>query len=372
MITLLLATLVTVALAVMMAIAFHNHRHFPRLYAAQTRVDGMLASALVPARNEVGSIGEIVVSLLCQDCLCLHELLVLDDHSTDETARIAREAAADDPRFVLLSGAPLPPGWLGKNWACHQLAQHARGDLLVFTDADVIWQPGALGAVSAAMESMQADLLTVWPTQITITWAERLVVPMMSFAVLAYLPIRWAHNLPYPSAAAANGQCMAFRRAAYERCGGHAAVAAKVLEDVLLAQRVKASGGKLRMADGAGLIQARMYHNWHEVLSGYAKNILAGHANSILFLLFSIVFHLSVFVWPWLWLASRRGIGWPGWPLCLIAAGLGVRWLCASTAQQRRLDILFTPLSVLLMTRIAAQAIWWRLRGGAIWKGRKM
>lgn len=369
----LLAILVTCALLVMLTISSGNYRTFPRLNAAEPATSPRpTVSVLIPARNEAANIAATVRSLLSQCYGGGYEVLVLDDHSCDDTALLARTTARADARFSLLQSAPLPPGWLGKNWACHQLAQQAHGEILIFTDADVLWKPGAINAAVSALLNMSGDLLTVWPTQITITWAERLVVPLMSFAVLAYLPVRWAHELPYPSAAAANGQCMIFQRTAYAACGGHEAVRNRVLEDVLLAQRVKASGGQLRMVDGAGLVAARMYHNWFDARNGYAKNIIAGHANSILLLLLSTVFHLSLFIWPWLWLFRRGGIGWPWWPALLIGLGYAVRALCAATAGQRMADVLLMPVSVLLMTRIALQALWWRWRGGPIWKGRRV
>ncbi|MFQ3647257.1 MAG: glycosyltransferase, partial [Anaerolinea sp.] len=127
-------------------------------------------SILIPARNEAAVIGQTVAALT-QQTYPHFELLILDDQSSDGTAEIAR--AAGDKRTRILTGRPLPSGWAGKNWACWQLAQEARGDLLLFTDADTRWEPEALAALLAHQEMTQADLLTAWPTQITHTWAER-------------------------------------------------------------------------------------------------------------------------------------------------------------------------------------------------------
>jgi chlorobactene glucosyltransferase len=342
-----------------------------------------------------------ITSLLQQDYPRL-QLLVLDDHSDDGTAAAANTAAGSDPRFRLLHGQPLPPGWMGKNWACHQLAQAAgpgdsalaeplppslsesafkqgtrlvtAPDILVFTDADVLWQPGAVAALVAEFQRSSADLLTVWPTQITVTWGERLTVPLMALAVLGYLPLRLAHDFYHPLASAANGQCMAFRRTAYTTIGGHAAVRGAVVEDVRLAQHIKASGLKLRMADGNELLRCRMYEGWHATLDGYAKNILAGHGNHIPLLLLSTLFHWAVFVWPWFWLAAgiRWALpAWPIWPAILVALGIGARAVTAAATRQRIGDALLMPVSVALMTWVAARALWWRWRfGGVVWKGR--
>jgi chlorobactene glucosyltransferase len=377
----LLACLVTGALLTMLAISVDNARRFPRLSLAQ-RSDGdqpqvlPSVSILIPARNEAATIGSTVRSLLDQTYPQL-EVIVLDDGSTDGTATVAQRAGQGDARLSIQQGAPLPAGWGGKNWACHQLAGQARHDLLLFTDADVRWQPSALAAVVGELQQRRADLLTVWPTQITHRWGERLVVPLMGLAVLAYLPVWLAHETPYPAAAAANGQCLLFQREAYAAIGGHAAVRGEIVEDVRLAQRIKAAGLRLRMADGAGLVQTRMYHTWADVRNGFAKNILAGHWNSQALLFGSTLFHLLLFVWPWLWLmAGFLGFnisGRPWWPGLLVLLGIGVRMVTARATRQRLLDALAMPCSALLMSWIAAQALWWRWRyGGPVWKGRVM
>ena len=376
---LFLASFASGALLVMLLIALHNLRYFPRLTPPTVTLPAKNyppVSILIPARNEAETIGLSVRALLAQRYPHF-EVLVLDDHSTDATAHVATSAAGGDPRFRLVMGAALPDGWYGKNWACHQLAQLARHDLLLFTDADVQWRPEALDALITMQTATGADLLTIWPTQLTYSWSERLVVPLMNFALLAYLPVNFAHHSPYAIAAAANGQCLLFQRQAYQACGGHAAVRNQVLDDVRLAQRIKSTGLRLRMADAAGLIVCRMYRSGRAVINGYAKNILAGHGSAISFLLLSTFFHLLLFVGPWLWLVAGAGgilqSGWPGWPLALIGLGLLVRGVTAYSTRQRLYDTLWMPLSVLFMTRVAFQAIWWQVRyGGPRWKGRSL
>lgn len=366
-----LAALVTGALVMILLTIIYNLYAFPRL-GEKKPLEERGVSILIPARNEEEIIGQTVTAL-CNQSYRSIEILVLDDHSDDETAAVVNKIAADDSRVHVLSGQPLPDDWSGKNWACYQLAQAARYDLLLFTDADVQWQPPALAAVVAMQQAMAADLLTVWPTQIMVTWGERLIVPLMSFAVWGYLPLWLAHETPYPAAAAANGQCLLFQRACYQRIGGHQAVRNRVLDDVLLAQHVKAAGGRLRMADGAGFIHCRMYNSWLATSHGYAKNILAGHQNSPLLLIASTLFHLLVFVGPWLWLFMGFTYAfsfWPQWPLLLIGMGLLARFLCAQATNQRRRDIVWMPIAVLLMSYIAGKSLWWHYQGGPRWKGR--
>lgn len=367
------------ALCVTALIASLNALTFPRLRRAPAPARAPFVSILIPARNEAPVIAETVRSLLKQTYPWF-EILLLDDQSDDGTGEIAQRAAGGDARLQVIAGENLLAGWLGKNWACHQLSQRARGEILIFTDADVRWSAGALEALISLMERERADLLTVWPTQTTITMSERLVVPLMALVVLGYLPALAVHHLPFASLAAANGQCLAFRRKAYAAVGGHVGVRGEIVEDVQLARRIKRRGLRLRMADGAGLIGCRMYRNWRDVRRGYAKNILAGYGGRASLLLIATLFHWLIFLVPPLWML----VGWvdpafpralpapyPVWPLLLTALGILIRALTASTTRQRVRDALLMPISVLLMTLIAGQALWWQWRhGGPQWKGR--
>lgn len=328
-------------------------------------------SIMIPARNEAAVIGETIRRILAQDYTNF-ELFVLDDDSDDGTAKIVREAAGDDPRVTILQGESLPSGWLGKNWACHQMSKQARGDLLLFTDADVRWEPAALSTLLAEMQRTRTDLYTVWPTQHTETWSERLVVPLMAFAIGAYLPVIGTYHSPFAAFGAACGQCMVWKRDTYDKTGGHAAVRDNVLEDVTLARMVMTGGGRLHMADGGGVIGARMYQDWPSVRNGYAKNILAGYG-SVFALLLATVFHWLLFLFPVAWLAFGwffNSTSWPLVPLTLTAAGITIRALTAAFSHQRVMDALFMPVSVLLMTVIATHSIRWHYTGGPRWKGR--
>jgi chlorobactene glucosyltransferase len=364
MILTIIGIFISLALAILAITAVSNFFFFPRLREKHPPHQPKL-SILIPARNEAAVISQTIGSLLAQKYPNF-ELLLLNDQSEDETGAIATKIAGGDARFRLISGEPLPPGWLGKNWACHQLNQAASGDWLLFADADVRWEPDAVASLLALAEKEQVDLLTVWPTQRTQSWAERLVVPLMAFAILSYLPILPTHYTPWPAFAAANGQCLLFRRKAYDLIGGHAAVRKNVIEDITLAKQIKTHKLRLRLADGNRLVSCRMYQNWPEVRAGFAKNILAGHGGSIPFLLLSTVFHWLVFLVPWLWSAATLDV----WPLILLGVGVLLRMGTAVFTHQRPLDAFFMPLSVLLMSRIAIQSFWWQQRGTANWKGR--
>ncbi len=359
--------LIALALASMCLILLTNLALFPRIKPLLAVQSTPFVSILIPARNEAQNIQPTLNHLL-QQSYPNFEIIVLNDNSDDTTRDIAQQFAQAYTRLTVIDGCPLPSDWMGKNWACQQMAEVAKGDYLLFTDADVIWKQDSLQNVMQAAQATDSDLYTVWPTQITETWSERLCVPLMAMVILGYLPVIGTHFTPLSVFAAANGQCMLWRKAAYRRLGGHQAVHNNILEDVTMARMTKKAGLRLRMADGNGYIQCRMYTTWPEVRDGYAKNILAGYGGSIPLLIGAGVFHLAVFIVPWLWLL--QGIFAP-WPMILIATGLLVRMTSAAFTRQRLLDGLFLPVSVVLMMRIALQAIWWHYhQGGPRWKGR--
>lgn len=317
-------------------------------------------SILVPARDEAARLPAALPGLVAQPAA---EILVLDDRSRDGTAAVVRQAAAADPRVRLLPGAPRPAGWVGKNWACHQLAAAATGELLVFCDADVRLAPGALAAVWAQQASSGAGMFSVFPRQHTGSLGERLLVPLIDETLLAFLPHRLL-ALPVRSAATANGQFLAFRRAAYDAIGGHRAVAGKIVEDVALARLVRRRGYRLGLALGGELVGARMYHGYRATVAGLGKSLRAAHGGSDGLLIASAGWHLAAYTLPWLgWRAGRAGRAWR----LAAALGLAERILVnAKTGRAAYLEALLVP-----VTAPAALPVYLRaLRRTAHWKGR--
>ncbi len=362
--------IIALPLLVISANLIVNICFFPRLSSKKIRKNTPFVSVMIPARNESAVIADTVRGWINQT-YPHYEILLLDDHSTDNTAQIARDSAGNCDKLRILSGEALPDGWMGKNWACHQMAQTAKGDILLFTDADVRWSPDGLSALVADMTARNADLYTVWSTQETVTWSERLIVPLMAMVILGYLPIIGVHFIPLGAFGAANGQCMAWRKNAYHQIGGHERVKGNVLEDVTLARMVKSAKMRLRMADGAGLIMCRMYRDWREVKNGYAKNILAGYGSPFA-LIIGTIFHWLIFIIPSLWLMIAFISNQPTiMPALLTLMGILIRAISATFTRQRLSDALFMPISALLMTIIAVQALYWHYtQGGPTWKGR--
>jgi glycosyltransferase involved in cell wall biosynthesis len=234
-------------------------------------------SVLIPARNEERVIAASLTSLLASRGVEI-EIVVLDDASTDRTAEIVRSFAEKDARVRLRSSPPLPRGWNGKQHACHVLAQAARSDVLCFLDADVCLAPEALVSMSSFLGRSGSDLVSGFPRQETESPLECLLLPLIHFVLLSYLPLAGMRTIPTPGFAAGCGQFLMVRRDAYRKSGGHAEIRTTMHDGLLLPQLFRRNGLRTDIADLTHLATCRMYHNAPEVWRGLAKNATEGMA----------------------------------------------------------------------------------------------
>jgi len=224
-------------------------------------------SVIVPARNEETCLGACLESLVAQTGVPF-EIIVVDDHSTDRT----REIAQSFPGVRVIEAGPLPEGWTGKNNAVTAGAGQARGQWLLFTDADTQHLPGSLARALAEAKAREVDLLSYSPEQMVESFWEKAVMPVI-FAELAsaYRPSEVSD--PKSSAAAANGQYVLIKRVTYDAIGGHAAIASSFLEDVALALAVKQSGKRIFFRYGGDQVRTRMYRSFDQLREGWTKNL---------------------------------------------------------------------------------------------------
>ncbi len=356
-------------------IALSNSRALHRLgdYPAPSRLPRV--SVLVPARDEAPNIGRCVRSLLAQE-YPHYEVLVLDDGSQDPTGHILARLQATDARLTVLRGRPLPPGWQGKNWACHQLGRAARGELLLFTDADTWHHPRMLADAVAALQAEGADLLTVLPKEQAIAWAERLVVPAITW-FFAFIPLRLARRLSAPALAITIGQFMLFRRQAYERIGGYGAIRDKLADDTALGRLTKAQRMAWCLVDGGTRVSCHMYHSLREVFAGFSRALYASFGIST-----------PAYVLSWLWIALAfleplavvllrlGGAPIPGLPLVLAGTTVAATvWVWAYTHRRFGYPLYLAalyPLTVLLAIVIAGHSLIEARSGRSTWKGRSI
>ncbi|RYD61267.1 MAG: glycosyltransferase, partial [Verrucomicrobiaceae bacterium] len=236
-------------------------------------------SVLIPARDEEANIRQALEAVLASRNVNF-EIVVLDDHSSDSTARIVEEMAAHEPRIRLEHAPALPPGWCGKQHACWILAQHAAHPILVFVDADVRLTPDALVRFARFIETSGADLVSGVPLQITETWLEKLLIPLIHFVLLGFLPLDRMRKDPGPAFGAGCGQLFVARRDAYFRVEGHSAIRESMHDGIALPRVFRRGGLRTDLFDASDTATCRMYHSAGEVWRGLGKNATEGLASS--------------------------------------------------------------------------------------------
>ena len=249
-----------------------------RLYAAPP--DPFIkesVSILIPARNEERSIESCVRAALLSRDLDF-EIIVLNDHSEDQTARIVQQIADADGRVRLVNSPPLPPGWCGKQFACSVLGQLATKPTLCFLDADVRLECHGLARMIAALRGNAASLISGFPRQVTLTPAEQLLLPLMHFVLLGFLPLERMRRSMDPALGAGCGQLFVADRAAYRIAGGHAAIRASRHDGIKLPRAFRRAGFKTDLCDATTVASCRMYRNSREVFEGLLKNATEGLA----------------------------------------------------------------------------------------------
>ena len=262
----------------------------PRLRPAGRRAVRPTVSLLVPARREAETLPRLLPILMAQGA---DEVVVYDDGDNGDAIDLARSLGAR-----VITGPPPPPSFIGKSWACHQLAKAARGELMVFTDADTHWREGTLDAI-VAHAATGTDMVSVVPRPEGLTWGARTLTPLVDNVVLTHVPLPLL-AVPHRLCATAHGALIAVTREAYDRSGGHEGVYDQIMEDVMLARAVKGSGGTVRLVLGDELLGITMYGSFREAVSGFSKNVVAVHNGSRVATVGSVVLYAITHTLPWL------------------------------------------------------------------------
>jgi len=324
-----------------------------------------LVSILIPARNEEENILDLLLSIQKQDYLH-YEVIVLDDNSSDNTYTLCAEFAARHHAFRVVRGKELADGWLGKNYACHQLAQEAKGDLLLFVDADVQLQNGVINSAVHRLYSKKLALLSLFTNQRMETLGESATVPLMHYLLLNLLPLRLVYLVKNRSVAAASGQFMLFDAEVYRAQSWHEQVKEKIVEDVEIMKNIKSAGFNGESLLANGMVSCRMYKSYAEAVDGFGKNFLAAfNYNLISFLAFLIL----LFVGPMVVMTTLNA-NLIAMMITLIVISRAMVSLLAGQGVLR--NIILHPLQMLSMLLIAFSAIQRYLTKTTVWKGRNI
>ena len=320
-------------------------------------------SVLIPARNEEANIADAAAAILASRNVQL-ELIVLDDNSTDRTQAILREIK--DDRLRVVQGIALPAGWSGKQHACATLASHARYDLMVFVDADVRLAPDALNRMAGFMERRALGLASGFPRQITRSWAEMLLLPLIHFLLMGYLPMARMARSEAPGLGAGCGQLFIARKRAYGLAGGHGAIRASLHDGITLPRAFRRAGFMTGLFDATTIATCRMYSNAAQVWEGLTKNATEGMAKPFALPLWTLILAGGQILPAMLMLAAPSGIA-----ALALGCGIGLRLVLAWRFKQSFLSALLHPLGVAALLVVQWAALLRAASGRpATWRGR--
>ena len=326
------------------------------------RDDSAGVSILIPARDEEANIAAAIESALANPNA---EVLVLDDHSSDRTYDIAAEIAQREPRLRLLRGEPLPHGWLGKNFACAQLAGAASNRLLLFVDADVRLAPAASAELAHALRTSGAHVISGVPRQEVRTLSEQLLIPLIHFVLLGFLPLDRMRRSTHPAYATACGQLMMIHRDAYQSAGGHRAIRESVHDGLTLPKAFRIGGFRTDLIDVTALASCRMYRCDADVWRGLSKNTHEGLGAPARILPFSILL-IAGQVLPFVLLATGMWQAYVGAALALLPRAIAIRRF-----HQPLLGMLLHPFAVVALIAIQWAGLFRFISGKpTAWKGR--
>ena len=330
-------------------------------------------SVCVPARNEERGVRACLESLLNQD-YPEYEVIVVDDNSTDGTTEVICSMKEQYPNLVFVSGERLAAEWLGKPYALYQAHKKARGEYLLFTDADPVYQPHALRSAMRVMMEKDLDLLTLMPAAKFGSFWERAVQPVIFGFIAALTRFRKVNSARYGSAVGF-GAFLLFKKEPYQRIGGHFSVRAEVVEDVMLARNAKRNGLTMLAADGKNLFSIRMYYSLKEIWVGWRKNIFLALKGSILRTCHYIFMMLCFVLTPYLVVISNflEGAGWIWTGVSMVGLMMNLvagMVLCHQLDLDKRSVFLF-PLGVLVMSAIMINSMVQVIfLGQTEWRGR--
>lgn len=347
-------------------VALINFFSAPQLKKKEEKNRNIKISVCIPARNEEHNIKNILSDILNQTFPNM-EVLVLDDNSQDDTNKIISSITKVHKNIRLISGDSLPSGWTGKNWACHQLSQKSKGDILFFIDADSRLSPWAIESSIAYINNYSLSMLSVFPVQRMKTISEKLVVPIMDWILLTFLPLRLVYLSSMLSFVAANGQFIAIKKEAYNLIGGHKSVANMFVEDMEIARKIKKKKLKLMTMLGNNTVECRMYESYKNAFAGFSKNFFPGFNTNVVTFIFMLLLLNLIYTAPFILLFYYHAF-----ILIIILIYFQRLFISLANRQNPLYNIIFHPIQMIIMTLIGLNSIYKTKKGLLKWKGREL
>ncbi len=324
-------------------------------------------SIVIPARNEERNLAQALESVLALEYPGL-EIIVVNDRSTDGTGEILEQLAARNPRLTVIAIADLPAGWLGKPYALQRGAQRARGEFILFTDADIVFHPAALGKAMVHVQANRLDHVTVMPeTIMSGVFLRALSATFVLFLCIIFQP--WNVRNPKSRRYMGIGAFNVIRTSAYRALGGHQPIALRPDDDLKFGKLVKRHGYRQDVLNGKGMVMVEWYRSVAELIDGLMKNVFAGMEYRISWLIGATFVSLFMHVWPWIgvWVADGWPQAWYAVTVVMIVGSFGSA--LTSFGMQCWYGLLFpftTTLLVYIQCRSAFMTLW---RGGIVWRG---
>ena len=321
-------------------------------------------SILIPARNEEHNI-RFLLDDLQKMKNSTFEIIIFDDQSTDNTASIVQEYANIDKRIKLVQSDKLPNDWLGKNHACYQLAQLAKGNYYLFVDADVRLHGSIIEDAVSFLKKHKLGLLSVFPTQIQKSLGEKLSVPVMNYILLTLLPLIFVRLSPFSSHAAANGQFMLFNAFTYKKNQPHIVFKSSPVEDIAISRYFKKQKIKIACVTGEKRIKCRMYKSYNEARNGFTKNVFMFFGNqpvlAFLFLMFATLGFIPVLI------SQPNNL-----PIYFIVI-IFIQIVYSITSNQGvLLNVLLFPAQLLFLFQVMIKSVFIKKHKQYTWKGRNI
>ncbi|MCX7876114.1 MAG: glycosyltransferase [Melioribacteraceae bacterium] len=359
-------TILLVSNSIFFLIVIYNLLFAPRVKLFSLENQSEKISVLIPARDEEKNITTLLNNLINQSYKNL-EIIVLDDNSTDNTQKIVKSFSVLDNRIHLINGEKLQKGWLGKNFACHQLSQKANGDIFLFLDADVSINENSIESVLKIFKEKKVNMLSIFPTQIIPNISTYLITPMMNWILLTFLPLLKVYTSTNKSFVAANGQFIMIDKETYLKIGGHVSVKNKIVEDMELARKVKEGKFKIITLLGNNFVKCKMYSKLDEAFNGFSKNFYAGFNISTVMFSLLLIFIQSVFMLPTILVLFEIKF------ITIVFMIIISRIIISHLSNQNIfLNVLLHPFQMVAVFLVGINSMMTNSLGKLEWKGRKL